>query len=609
MLGPPTANGASGPAVRRREGGSALGRWLNVMLVLVLVSTLMRMFVIHDHRNDGDAFNDVVVVVEDDTDVTGIGVGPEGSVFVRDDDEGKDEGGRSPGKRTAVDLARPARVLEVRVFLGKTPLTHGDVLFTLDSKAVMGRIPPYQVVTLDGTNVAKVSWAGLHDFEGELRISASHTEKKPGCTPRDWGFSAKIAAPGPGQRWIGPDFVLESGKSYLVCSGRVVDESGMPIPGSTVALGSAITFTRDLTFVFGGTQYALGGLATASDGSFEMRNTAPSPKLKLSLEAQAPGHVLPQAVQFRPGATGLRIVMHRAGSVSGSLILPTGMDRSWISVGLLQDKGGRVVARAKLEVRGSPGEWTLDPVAPGRYTLRIAYLTMDQPLVEFRGVEVQAGQECRDVRIQNLDLRGLIRVIRVRVVPERPKGPLQCTLLCRTSDGAKDRRGRSIKLESAGTASLVIPTAGAHVRIEAKGYEPIDNPRVTEDTTFELQRLKALPRVEIRLVGGFPKKLPATIWMELVPAVGSGPRLVAKNFTLEGSFFFPEVRPGPYKARIYLKKERDKHAPRMLPDRDLVLQVRKADERQGWKVSFDHDRLLRFAQEGKMRMNAPRRRH
>ena len=506
-------------ALGRRQAGSALGRWLNVMLVLVIVSTLMQMFVIDDPRHDGDAFNEVVGIAEDDTDIVGIGVGSEASVFVSDDEAARVKDPRSADLRTRVHPA------------GTDP------------------VPVLETVT-----------------------------------------------------------VLRRKDSSFVCSGKVVDEAGQPIPGSTVDWAEHGEFMPDLVLGVGPGQYALRGLTTAKDGSFELWTPHPSRKKELLLLAKAPGHALRGPFRFRSGTKDLRVVMYPAGSVHGSLILPKGMDRSWILAGLLETRRGSVVSSIPMNRWGGACDWSLDPVPAGRYTLRIAYFTMDQPILELQGVEVQAGKECRDVRIQKLDLRAFLKMIRVRVVPKQRKGPLQCTVFCRTSDGAKDRSGRSIRLGAPGMASFGIPAAGAHLRVEAKGYETIDRSRVTRDTTFELVRLAALQRVEIRLARGFPENLPAAIWMELVPAAGSGPRLAAKSFTLEGSFCFPEVRPGPYKARIYLKAVSGMDAPRLLPDRDQLLQVRSVDERQEWKVSFDHGRLLRFAEEGRQRMNAPRRR-
>jgi hypothetical protein len=586
-----------------------------VMLVFAVISAVLRQFVISEPINNGDFFNDVVGIGDVDSGGAAIGVGSDGSAVVQDDDganattNGEVEG--QPGQRTAVGPANLdwIPVLEVRMFLGKMPLTRGTVVFSHDSKEdPMRGIPAMQVVTLDGTHEARIALPRLRGVEGEVRIAASYAEKKPGYTRCDWNFNATIPAPKPGQRWIGPDIVLESEQSYLICSGKVVDEAGKAIPGSVVALGSATSFTPGFFAAIGVGQHLLGGLATASDGSFELRNTSPSQKDKLSLQAQAPGHVLPRQVQFRPGAQGLRIVIHRAGSVSGSLILPPGLDRTWLMVGLLDEKGGKLVSRIKLNGMGSPCSWTLKPIPAGRYTLRVGYLTMDQSLVEFPGIEVSAGHECRDVHFQNLDLRGFLEVICVRVVPERPKGPLQCTVLCRRSGGAIDRSGRTIKLEPYGMAELVIPTAGADLTVKAAGYKQIHRPRVTEDTTFELERLATLPRGQIQLAGGFPKNLAANIWMELVPAVGGGPGIAAESFSLEGSYHFKELGPGPYKVRIYLKKERDKDAPRLFPDRDRTVQVRPIAERQEWEISFDHNRMLRFAEEGKKRMNAPRRR-
>ena len=587
------------------------------MLIFVVISTVLWQFVIPEPVNKGDFFNDVVGISDAESEGAAIAVGPAGEAVVEDDSRHREEKHPAAGKRTAVAADRPDAipVLEVRFFLGRKPLTQGTVFLRHDDPRHPGqqslgwqmtytpdgndqptvyRSPGLQVVTLDGTNEARVAFPLLLGATGKVRIFASYSEVKPGRTSRNWNFDARIPLPEPGQRWIGPDFVLERDSTYLLCSGKVVDEAGKGLSGCKVSVGPAV-LDRDQVTAF----MKLGGsmrLVTAGDGTFEIRHRVPYTSAVLAVTARAHGFVPSEKAICKTGANDLRIVMHRAGSVSGSVLLPKLMDRSWLWVGLLAEKQEDPVARRLLHGESTPCDWTLNSVPEGRYTLRVGYITMEQSVLDIAGIEVQAGRVCRDVRLQSLDLRGLLRVIRLSVAVEHPKGPLQCTVMCQMSRPVANRSGKSVRLESNGRAVLVIPTAGADLTLEAAGYRPIHVPRATQDMTFRLKRLPAQPCAEIQLAGGFPKKLPAQVWLELVPAVGGGPGIAASSFMLEGSFQFKKVPPGPYKVRLYLKTRRPKGAPRMFPDRDQILQVRPIEKLQRWTVPFDHPRMRRFAE-------------
>ena len=602
---------------REQQAGSSLGRWLTVMMIFAAISTVLRQFVIPEPVNKGDFFNDVVGISDADSEDAAMAVGPAGETVVEDDSRHREETHPAAGKRTAVTTDRPDAipVLEVRFFLGRKPLTQGTVFVRHDDPRHPGqqspgwqitnipdatdqptvyRSPGLQVVSLDGTNEARVAFPRLLGATGQVQIFASYSEMKPGRTSRNWNFEARIPLPESGQRWIGPDFVLERESTNLLCSGKVVDEAGKGLSGCMVSVGPAV-FDRDQVTAFmkpGGSMR----LVTAGDGTFEIRHRVPYTGAVLAVAARANGFVQSEKAICKTGAKNLRIVMHRSGSVSGSVLLPKLMDRSWLWVGLLAENQEDPVARRLLHGDGSPCDWTLKSVPEGRYTLRFGYITMGQSLLDIAGIEVQAGRVCRDVRIQSVDLRGFLRVIRLSVAVEHPKGPLQCTVMCRMSRPVASRSGKSVRLESNGRAVLVIPTAGGDITLEAPGYRPIHVPRATQDMSFQLKRLPAQPRAEIQLAGGFPKKLPAQVWLELVPAVGGGPGIAASSFMLEGSFQFKKVPPGPYKVRLYLKTRRPKDAPRMFPDRDQIMQVRPIKKLQRWTVPFDHRRMRRFAE-------------
>jgi hypothetical protein len=212
------------------------------------------------------------------------------------------------------------------------------------------------------------------------------------------------------------DVLLDHGP--LLAEGRVVDELGRPIAGATTYVQARSTAGGEGLWP----RWPSSGIATTgADGRFALYlpSGEDPPAGQVRLEAVAPEHSQREQPEFAFGASGLEVVLERAGWVAGSLVLAPEIRSSEIVLVL---RGPEDVS---FQARDS-GEFTSRPVLPGSYGFRVllrseAYRARHE--LTFEGIVVVPGETCRDPRLQGIEVASPSPVLAITVV-DRSSAPI-----------------------------------------------------------------------------------------------------------------------------------------------------------------------------------------
>jgi hypothetical protein len=201
----------------------------------------------------------------------------------------------------------------------------------------------------------------------------------------------------------------------LLVSGWVVDESGSPLPGVPVQARPQVYFDKErFSWDWNSNFHA----RTDEEGAFALYGKTDSAKIRVTGEK---GEHWCAGSDVAPGSTGVRVVMSRAGRVAGLILLDPGTKAEGFVIQLESEmEGDREVTHWAALVLAD-GSFNFTTVPPGVYRVEISPLGAGEPLASFDGLLVRAGEDCPDPRLNPIDLRGLLRVIRVRAVDEAGK--------------------------------------------------------------------------------------------------------------------------------------------------------------------------------------------
>lgn len=155
---------------------------------------------------------------------------------------------------------------------------------------------------------------------------------------------------------------------------------------------------------------------TDATGAFRLYGVPEQPdgarlRLEASMEGYQPGHA-----EFVPGQAGLTIHLQGAGRLRGSVLLDPGLEPSDLSVVFLRsvDDG----PEQKEYARWQDHEFFWDALDAGTGRVEILPDGARQPVFVAEDVEILVGRENRDPRLQDIDLRGRLRHIRLEFVDE-----------------------------------------------------------------------------------------------------------------------------------------------------------------------------------------------
>ena len=297
-----------------------------------------------------------------------------------------------------------------------------------------------------------------------------------------------------------------------------------------------------------------------SDHRFELRGHAPDEELALIVPA-AP------AVRFRPGATDLVVARRRAAVVSLQVRhdLPPPLrwqiHASLVRVGsgepqALSANGSSPLAADELGLR-------FPDAAPGRYRLRVHLRGDRKPLAELDGITVEDGRAA--ATILSVDVRGLVRLVRLRVV-DGSGAPVRSSATLLLTDGVTFAFPIGLH-DSVFTVPVGQVPPDAVVR--ASGFREQQVHAIAADGDLVLLSPPAL-RVRVQAADTVPPgvrlhaflarspRTPSPFAQALGPLHGSGDS--AAGQPAPGEFVFLPSRAGAYCVTLVLEAERDQRA-------------------------------------------------
>jgi len=278
---------------------------------------------------------------------------------------------------------------------------------------------------------------------------------------------------------------LRVGPLPLIVTGRVVDDLGTAIAGAMVGLQQDPNgrepwdlpedLVLDWTYVPGA-----GGI-TGEDGRFDLRGLAPAGAL--AVDAYHNDYVDVDPVPVRTAATGIEIVLPRAGGIEARILVDEHLDEL------------EIVATAQREFEGGyswfightheQGRFLIDGLEPGEYDVTIGLGSAERPLFEVKCVVVRPGEITRDPRLDGLKVAG--RILTVRVVDGAGDGLHNATARYRPTGDATGESHHADAGHPTGTLRLFVAKGAVDVNVRAKGHLTHHLVGLEEDTEVALR--------------------------------------------------------------------------------------------------------------------------
>ncbi|MBL8899116.1 MAG: RNA polymerase sigma factor [Planctomycetes bacterium] len=289
----------------------------------------------------------------------------------------------------------------------------------------------------------------------------------------------------PGDHDIGK-IVLRS--TPPLAAGVIVDGAGAPLPAQLFVERLWTDLERDEWREQSGCMISI----VQRNGEFSLYGNCAAGELRLRAERR--GFLQADPVPFARGESGLRLVLQTAPSIEGSVLLDAGVPHGALQVRL----SGTAVpppARSLLATLDGAGRFGFRDLRAGSASLRIC-LPLEHPsqippdsanVTRIDGLELRAGAACADARLQEIDLRGLLRSVKLRVLDEAGIPLASATIAHRGSGRMKDPWFRSTTA-SDGTAALLSTSLPIDVHAGKPGYRMLEVPQIDGDQELRLLR-------------------------------------------------------------------------------------------------------------------------
>jgi protocatechuate 3,4-dioxygenase beta subunit len=256
----------------------------------------------------------------------------------------------------------------------------------------------------------------------------------------------------------------------VFCRGKVIDESGAPVPDARIGM----RIRRDATSSESDEFYWSDGylrVSTKADGTFELEGPPPSNvDGRLFLRAAHKSFVLVELVPLDLNAPVV-VRMSRGGGLKGSILggstsgaaerIEVVVSGDAVREAAFDDVDPSDATARVVDVRPL-GDFELGGLRPGRATVAFRVRGSDAPLHVVPDVEVVAGPAVEDPRLKDVDLSRFFGVVRVTVRDEDGR-PVTDARVCAYADGAY--RWTHHEVDENGVAS--IPKIGAPALIVA----------------------------------------------------------------------------------------------------------------------------------------------
>jgi hypothetical protein len=290
-------------------------------------------------------------------------------------------------------------------------------------------------------------------------------------------------------------------RSPLLVSGVVVDAQGDPISWAHVGLERRVLDAEERgDFRW---QRVWSRPRTDALGRFEYRGLMDQGDLRVV--ASARGFLPGAPTGFRAGATGVSLVLQRAGGIQGRLLLDPGVPSPAVTATAMDGEHPTQYAA----VQGD-GIFNIEELAPGLVRVEVQTQTKD-PVATVEGIRVIAGEKTEDPRL-TIDLRGSLHVIHVhvRTPDETPDTRIALEI--------RDAKGRRLRCAlTKGLGSVVTDSLPLEVFASNPGCRREIRTGVTEDVEITLR--PSIPiHVQI-LLEGTPPPEPLSICARLTPDV------------------------------------------------------------------------------------------
>jgi hypothetical protein len=396
---------------------------------------------------------------------------------------------------------------------------------------------------------------------------------------------AKLAQPlKPGATDLGQ---LKLPSRTAVVTGIVHDADGKGIPGAGVRVEGKSRDKWEL----------LGGLvaATDADGIFVISGRGRGRGLRLLV--QKTGYYMDEPVEFSRGEARCKVELSKAGTLSGSVIMPDLVPTSALQ-GILEGDPACNHSRAYDAEKQclsftfkADGSFQIGSLKEGKAKLRIRLRGHEEDLVAFEEIAVEGAKVAQPENLQKIDLKSLINTSVVTVADEAGKPQVGAAVWVKAGEKAQWNRHTT---DGKGRAVVYGHKDAFQLKVVKKGFTVESRADVKADVSVALKPVVTVP-VTLRLAEKIQiPKAPLYIKARLVwvdpdakDEERSGPNPMG-SLTVSGRF--DESRrlnlelfePGPYDAIISVQRARsaDRGAfERSIAPSEKNRVVLKADER------------------------------
>ena len=235
--------------------------------------------------------------------------------------------------------------------------------------------------------------------------------------------------------------------------------------------------------------------------------------------------------------------------ITGRVITPEGIEATSLWVAFVPDRQGQEPDRpwyrgGRREEVEPDGSFRFERLQAETGQLQVLSRSTSMVLLRIPGVSTRLASEPEDLRLEPLDLRGIIELLELSFVD--PAGAsVPDARFAMTLPGVDEKWWSQAKK---GEATVIVPPGGCDLEINTKGFRQTTVEGVQGRRTIQLE--PAIPiRIKLR-----PATLASEYSLELrVNRVESGPEVTPNRKRLDADGTFTGRAPAPGEIRVYVR--------------------------------------------------------